>query len=61
MRAWRSPVLSFSLSRVSYCLLPLVLGTGAALVLLLAANGPAQQVYAGTLTFPGCGASIQAC
>ena len=49
------------LRRIAHCLLPLVLGTGATLVLLLLASEPARPAYAGTLTFPGCAATIQGC
>jgi len=49
------------LRRLALCLLPLGAGFGATLVLLLLASGPARTAYAGTLTYPGCGASIQAC
>lgn len=49
------------LRRIGYCLLPLALGMGAALVLLGLSGGPARTAYAGTLTFPGCAASIQGC
>src|SRR5579859_258867 len=52
---------SLSIRRLSLCLLPLGLGVGAALVLLLLAGGPARPAYASTLTYPGCGATIQAC
>ncbi len=44
------------LHRIVACVLPLVMGMGSSFVLLLVAGGPAGQVYAGTLTFPGaCG------
>jgi hypothetical protein len=45
--------------KIGYCLLPVLLGAGAALVLLPITRGPARQAYAGT--FPACGATIQAC
>src|SRR5688500_16873308 len=49
--------------RVPWCLLPLVLGAGAALWLLLVAGEPARTVRAApnAATFPGCGATLQAC
>ncbi len=47
--------------RLTLCLLPLAAGMGSALVLLLLAGGPARPAYASTLTYPDCGASIQAC
>jgi len=47
--------------RIFLCLLLVCLGTGAALMLLLIIGGPARRAYAGTLTYPGCGATIQNC
>src|SRR5262249_34801303 len=47
--------------RIAYCLVPLGLGVAATLVMLFLASGPAHPVYANTLTYPGCGVSIQAC
>src|SRR5579859_4043510 len=48
------------LRRIVYCLLPLAAGLGATLALLLA-GGPLLPAYANTTTYPGCGATIQAC
>src|SRR5262249_6760465 len=47
--------------RMMLCLLPLLAGLGAAFVLLPVANASAPRAGAGTLTYPGCGATIQAC
>jgi hypothetical protein len=57
------PVLvrSSIVSRLTLCLLPLVTGVGAALVLLLLASGPTRKAYASTLTYPGCASTIQGC
>jgi hypothetical protein len=54
---------SVLLRRLPWCLLPLVLGAGAALWLLLVAGAPVRVVRAApnAVTFPGCGATIQAC
>src|SRR5205085_425284 len=49
------------LRRIAYCLLPLLLGGAGALMLLLVASGPTGRAYAGTLTYPGCASTIQAC
>jgi nitrous oxidase accessory protein NosD len=51
--------LTAGLRRMGYCLLPVLLGAGAALALLLITGAPARPAYAGT--FPACGATIQAC
>ena len=60
MRALRSYAPHASVRKIGFCLLPVLLGAGAALALLLVAGGPMRQAYAGTLTFPGvCGATIQ--
>src|SRR5437667_284770 len=58
MRALRLYTLHAFVRRIGFCLLPIALGMGAALLLLIA-SGPAGRAYAGT--FPACGASIQAC
>jgi uncharacterized repeat protein (TIGR01451 family) len=50
-----------SLRKIGFCLLPVLLGAGGALVLLVVASGPTRPAYAGTLTFPGCAATIQGC
>lgn len=47
--------------RVALCLAPVLAGFGAALALLALAGGPARLAYAGTLTYPGCAATIQLC
>jgi hypothetical protein len=56
------------LSRLAWCGLPLALGVGAALALLLLVGAPARPASAAapnspsvTIFFPGCGATIQAC
>jgi predicted outer membrane repeat protein len=52
-------------TRIGSCLLPIALGLGAALALLLAASGSARPAMARAaatqLVFPACGATIQAC
>jgi hypothetical protein len=51
------------LRRAPWCLLPLVVGVGAALIVLLTARGPLPSARAApdSLSYPGCGATIQAC
>jgi hypothetical protein len=54
---------SVLLRRLPLCLLPLVVGAGAALWLLLVAGTPVRAVVAApdAVEFPGCGATLQAC
>jgi hypothetical protein len=47
--------------QLTLCLLPLVAGVGAALVLLILAGDPARLAYASTLTFLSCVSTIQGC
>src|SRR5579859_7784841 len=61
MRAARPAMIPARLRRIGYCLLPVLLGAGAALVLLVVAGRPARPAYAATLTFPGCASTIQGC
>jgi hypothetical protein len=61
MQTVRPAMLTAGPRRIGYCLLPVLLGTGAALVLLLVAGLPARPAYAATHTFPGCAATFQLC
>src|SRR5260221_5167703 len=55
-----SPAPAAFIRKIGYCLLPVLLGAGAALMLLLLAGGPARKAFADSPTFPAaCGPPIQ--